>query len=93
MTKKTVKKTKKANIGQIEKNVKKVIADILEVDVKKLTPKTRFVEDLGMDSMMALEILSGIEKTYKIQIPEESLTKMRNLNDVIKLTEELLSKK
>jgi len=85
------KNTKKVDIKKIEKTIKSIIAEIAEVNVKKITPKARFVEDLGMDSMMALEILAAIEKTYNIEIPEEQLPKMTSLNEVIKLTKTLVS--
>jgi len=43
------------------------------------------VEDLGFDSMMALEIFAKLEKQYKIRIPEEELTKLTNLNETVEL--------
>ena len=50
-----------------------------------------FVKDLGMDSMMALEILAGIEKKYRVAIPEDLLPKFTNLNVTIQLVEDILS--
>lgn len=46
----------------LENELKEIVAKIVEVDPEKITPEARFVEDLGMDSMMALEILAAIEK-------------------------------
>jgi len=94
--KKSLKKQKeepKVNLKQMESQVRGIIAEVLEVDKKKITPNAKFVEDLGMDSMRALEILATIETVYKIQIPEEMLPKMVSYNEVMKLTGELLSKK
>lgn len=91
--KKAKKKQDTPDLKQIENKIKSIIAEILEVDVKKVTSKARFVEDLGMDSMRALEILAAIEKTYRIEIPEEALPKIVSFDEVIKLTKELLSKK
>ncbi len=69
----------------LEKDVRRIIADIVELPEDRIKPDARFVEDLGMDSMMALEILASIEKRFKIQVPEEYLTKMTNLRDTIEL--------
>lgn len=91
--KKSAKKTEALNIKNIEKMIKSIIAEVLEVDEKKITPNAKFVKDLGMDSMRALEILAAIEKTYKIEIPEESLPKITSFNKVLRLTKELISKK
>jgi acyl carrier protein len=81
------------NIKDVEKEVKEIIAQILEVEPEKITPEAKFVEDLGMDSMMALEIVAAIEKKYKVVIPEEHLMKLANLNDVINMTQQFLGKK
>lgn len=81
-----------ANPANVEREVKEIIAQILEVDVAKITDEAKFVEDLGMDSMMALEIVAAIEKKYKIIIPEENLVKLSCLKDVINVTKEFLPK-
>jgi len=74
----------------LEKELREIIAKIVELEPEKITLEANFVEDLGMDSMMALEILAAMEKKYKIQVPEEKLGQLRSLNDTIKLTKEYL---
>ncbi len=74
----------------LENEIKELIAGILEIDKGMITPGARFVEDLGMDSMMALEILASIEKKYNIQIPEEKLAKLNSLKDTVELTREYI---
>lgn len=75
----------------LEQQLRELIAKIVEIEPEKITPDANFVEDLGMDSMMALEILAAIEKKYKIQIPEEKLNRLRDLKSVAKLTMEYLN--
>ena len=95
-TKKASKK-KKAQKGLDQKVIKKeiqnIIADILNVSPNKVTMKADFVHELGMDSMMALEILACIEKTFKIRVEEEDLLKMTSFESVIALTEKLINEK
>ena len=84
-------------MGEMDKNtleddLKKLIAEIMEVKPGEITPEANFVEDLGMDSMMALEILASIEKKYKLRIPEEHLTKITDLNKVVELVVKFLNK-
>ncbi len=76
----------------LEKELRSLIAEIVEIEPEKVTPEASFVEDLGMDSMMALEILASIEKKYKLKIPEENLTKIVNLKQVIELVQNFLKK-
>ena len=74
----------------LEKELREIIARITEIDPTSIGLESKFVEDLGMDSMMALEILAAMEKKYKIQIPEEKLAQLRTLKDTIKLAKEYL---
>ena len=60
---------------------------------ERITPEAKFVEDLGMDSMMALEILASIEKKYKLKIPEEYLGKVSDLANLIEITKKFLEEK
>ena len=79
--------------GNLEKEIRSLIAEIIEMEEDKITLDANFVKDLGMDSMMALEILAATEKKYQIQIPEQKIANMMSLRDVIKVAEEYLSKK
>lgn len=78
--------------SNLEKEIRSLIAEILEVDEEKITPEARFIEDLGMDSMMALEILASVEKKYKVKIAEEYLTKVTSLNSMVEIANKLLNK-
>ena len=77
----------------IKLEIRKLIAEIIERDEEEISDEANFVEDLGVDSMMALEILAAIEKKYKVQIPEEKLMKLTNLRQTAELAEEFLSRK
>ena len=66
-----------------EEEVKKMIADITEVPVEKLTPDADFFRDLGIDSLKAIEIVAAFEKKYRIIIPENDIPNVRNLRQVL----------
>jgi acyl carrier protein len=66
--------------------VKELIAEIIEQDPESIDPDAHLVEDLGMDSMMALEILASLEKRFKIKVPEEALPKITTVNRAIEIT-------
>lgn len=78
------------NDEQFELEIREIIATIIEIEPGKIILNANFVEDLGMDSMMALEILAAIERKYKIQIPEEKLARLKSLKDTIILVKEYL---
>lgn len=77
----------------LENEIRNLIAEIIERDPGEIAPDARFFEDLGVDSMMALEILAAIEKKYKISIPEEKLAQLTTLNQTIAVANEFLANK
>lgn len=74
----------------VDAEVKNLIADIIEIEPDQLDPEAHLVEDLDMDSMMALEILAGLEKKFKINIPEEDLPKLATVSQAVELTKRYL---
>jgi len=81
---------KKPTLNGLKKELRALVAEIAEVEQDKVTDEARFVEDLGMDSMMALEILAAIEERYRIQIPEEILPKLTSLKEAVSLTSRII---
>ena len=77
----------------IENEIKTLIAEIIEKDPAEISPDAKFFEELGVDSMMALEILTAVEKKYKIVIPEEKLPQLTTLNETVRIAKEFLEKK
>ena len=72
-------------VSNLEQDVKALIADIIEIDPSQIDPDAHLVEDLGMDSMMALEILATMEKRYKIKLPENELPKITTVSRAIEI--------
>ncbi|MBI5416506.1 acyl carrier protein [Candidatus Poribacteria bacterium] len=70
--------------NNIEEEVKKLVSEITEIPMEKLTPTANFIDDLGMDSLKAIEIIAAFEKKYRVIIPENDIQKIKNLK---KLTE------
>ncbi len=77
--------------AQMKQEVKKLISEITEVPFDELKDDAKFVEDLGIDSMMALEIVASLEKKYKITIPEDKIPTVTSLASVYALLESLRS--
>ena len=75
---------------QIKSEMKELMAEIMETEPEEIKDDAQFVEDLGMDSMMALEILASLEKKYKIVIPEEELLKFTTLNSTVEVVSKII---
>ena len=50
-----------------------IVADVLDVEVDRVADDTRFIDDLEVDSLMALEVVVVLEKRYRVRLPESSL--------------------
>ena len=60
-----------------------IIADVLDTDAQEITEDTRFVEDLGADSLDRFQIVSEVEDKLRIQIPEEALEEIQTVGDAL----------
>jgi len=58
---------------QIYPKVQQVLEDALGVDAEEITPKAALIEDLGMESIDALDIVFRLEKAFSIKIPRGEL--------------------
>ena len=88
MAEKMAGPAKKSSVAELESIVRKLVAEILEVEPESIDPEAQLVEDLGMDSMKALEILAAIEKRFRVKVPEDSLPKLTTLNRVIEVAKQ-----
>lgn len=82
----------KQDFEQVKKEVRKIVADIAEIPIADLKENARFVEDLGVDSMMALEIIASIEKKYRVVVPEKEISGVTSLERVYEILDKLLNK-
>ncbi len=72
----------------LKEKLREIIAEVAEVDE---VPDGVPFRDLGIDSMMAVEIVAEVEREYKLKIPEEELQQLTNLDAVYAKVKEKLS--
>ena len=78
---------------KIRAEILEIVSTIVEKEPNKIPPDAHLVQEVGADSMMALEILAALEKKYRIVISEEKLRQMTTLNKIINTVEEAKKKK
>lgn len=57
------------------------IAEVLDIEQDTITADSKFVEDLGADSLDILEIIMGIEDEFGIKIPTEKAENIVTVGD------------
>jgi acyl carrier protein len=69
-------------MSELKEKLRAIVAEVSEID--EIPDETSFAE-LGIDSMIALEIVAEVERTYKVRVPEEELKNVTNFNSVYEL--------
>jgi acyl carrier protein len=83
-------KLKGRTMKELKEQVRELIADIIEVETEEVSGDTSFVEDLGADSLKALELLSQLEKDLEIGIHESNLKRLSTLNNTMAVLSEIM---
>lgn len=65
--------------------VRNDVAQYLQLDPEKLTEYALLTEDLGVDSLTAIEMSIELEGRYKIDISDEELAEVATYGDLEKL--------
>lgn len=68
--------------------VKELILDQINVPEEKVTMEASFQDDLGADSLDAVELIMNIEDKYGIQVSEEAAKNMKTVGDIVRFIEE-----
>lgn len=79
------------SVESIEETVKEIIVTELRVDKDKLNPSTHLMNDLGADSLDALNVALRLEDAFKIKIPDEAIPNFLTVGDIVKGVNEHLA--
>lgn len=69
--------------------VAKILADQLGIPQSKITEDSEIVKDLGADSLDVVELLMTLEDNTGKTIPEEKVTDLKTVGDVVALLQSL----
>ena len=65
--------------------LKKIIAEVLNVDPDEITMESTFQDDLGADSLDVYQIIMGIEEEFDIEIPAETAEQVTTVEDAVEM--------
>lgn len=69
-------------------DVKEVVVEQLNVNPDEVKEESKFVEDLGADSLDVVELVMALEEKFDIEIPDEDAEKILTVGDAIKYVED-----
>lgn len=76
----------------LEEELRQIIAEVIEIEPEKITLDARFVDDLDMDSVKAVELVVAIEQKFKIRIRDKEIPKIATLRHAVNFAKEILTK-
>merc|ERR1719311_1043235 len=79
----TAARTGMVVMDEVEDKVKGIIAEQLGVEEASVVPGASFTEDLGADSLDAVELIMAIEEAFDIEIPDEEAETMTTPGDCV----------
>ena len=67
----------------VENRIKSIIADQLGVAEEQVKPESKFIEDLGADSLDIVELIMAMEEEFQTEIPDEDAENIRTVGDAV----------
>ena len=74
-------------MSEIGEQVKKIVVDHLGIDESKVTPESKFIDDLGADSLDTVELVMAFEEKFNIEIPDDAAETILTVQDAINFIE------
>ena len=68
-------------------DIKEVVVEQLSVDAGEVKEDSKFIEDLGADSLDVVELVMALEEKFDIEIPDEEAEKILTVQNVMDYVE------
>ena len=80
------------NREKIIQSINKIFVDKFELDPQDLTPDKKIFEDLELDSLDIVDLITGLQHTFQIPLRDnKDLLQIRTLQDVYDLVEKIIA--
>lgn len=67
--------------------IKNLIAEQLYIDASEINEDSKFVDDLGADSLDIVQMLIAMEKEFGVSFEDEEITEIKTVRDAVSLIE------
>lgn len=68
--------------------MKDILVEQLECNPEDITMESPLVDDLGADSLDAIDIVMSVEDTFKVEVPDEIIEKIETVGDIVNYIED-----
>jgi len=67
----------------IAEEIKNIISESLSIKIEEIKEDSKFVDDLGADSLDIVELVMAMETKFNIEIPDEDAQKIKTVGEAI----------
>ena len=78
-------------MSDIADRIKSVTAETLKVDLSRVALASRFVEDLGANSMESVELVAAFEEEFDIDMDEQAALGVKTVGDAVAFVEKIVN--
>lgn len=71
------------------REIAEIAADLFTVTPEEVVTAESFIDDLGTDSLLAIELLCQLEKHFGMRIEEDASSRMTNLRNTYDVVSEI----
>jgi len=75
---------------EIRNKIKEAIAKISDIDAADIVDTASFQDDLGLDSLVLLEISVEIEMQFGLEVHEDDLKQLQTVQDAVEFVQQAL---
>ena len=70
-------------MSSVEERVKNIIVAQLGVNAEDVKNESKFIDDLGADSLDTVELVMALEEEFETEIPDEEAEKITSVQEAI----------
>lgn len=74
-------------MSSVEERVTDIVVEQLGLERDKVHPESKFIDDLGADSLDTVELVMALEEEFGMEIPDEEAEKITTLREAIAYVE------
>ena len=79
------------DLGELQQRLKKILIDRCGVKGEAIQPEASLQDDLGLDSLDAVELAIAIEDEFDVKILDEDMKKLSTVADALAVIQRLLA--
>ncbi|MFW5871014.1 MAG: acyl carrier protein [Verrucomicrobiota bacterium] len=70
--------------------IKKVTAEVLKVDPSNVKDDSKFVQDLGAESIQSIELVAAFEEEFDIEMDEDEALSVKSVGDAAEFIDNVI---